>query len=195
VVLVATSKLKWQCWYFRYRKLKKKQKVNMMFTPNFMKTSPVVKHYNGRAKHRHGTINLFIPINRETMLRVQYFQMQRRASKSISNHWMLCCSHQHSCFAFNLSPIRIPACCVWIFSRYLRRLWTSTASYWDSFTFTFTSGRMSTDSILPTAPFTALLLFLILHYVISGVTRQALCYKPEGRGFDSRWGRWIFHLA
>jgi hypothetical protein len=23
----------------------------------------------------------------------------------------------------------------------------------------------------------------------------ALCYKPEGRGFDSRWGHWIFQLT
>jgi hypothetical protein len=24
---------------------------------------------------------------------------------------------------------------------------------------------------------------------------QAVCYKPEGRGIDSRWGDWIFHLT
>jgi hypothetical protein len=24
---------------------------------------------------------------------------------------------------------------------------------------------------------------------------EALCYKPEGHGFDSRWGRWIFQLT
>jgi hypothetical protein len=24
---------------------------------------------------------------------------------------------------------------------------------------------------------------------------QALCYKPEGRGFDSRYGSWDFPLA
>jgi hypothetical protein len=24
---------------------------------------------------------------------------------------------------------------------------------------------------------------------------EALCYKPEGRGFDSRWGHWIFQLT
>jgi hypothetical protein len=23
---------------------------------------------------------------------------------------------------------------------------------------------------------------------------EALCYKSEGRGFDSRWGHWIFQL-
>jgi hypothetical protein len=23
----------------------------------------------------------------------------------------------------------------------------------------------------------------------------ALCYKPEDRGFDSRWGRWDFTLT
>jgi hypothetical protein len=23
----------------------------------------------------------------------------------------------------------------------------------------------------------------------------ALCYKPEGRGFESRWGHWIFQLT
>jgi hypothetical protein len=22
---------------------------------------------------------------------------------------------------------------------------------------------------------------------------EALCYKPEGRGFDSRWCQWIFY--
>jgi hypothetical protein len=24
---------------------------------------------------------------------------------------------------------------------------------------------------------------------------EALCYKPEGRGFDSRWGHWAFQLT
>jgi hypothetical protein len=24
---------------------------------------------------------------------------------------------------------------------------------------------------------------------------EALCYKPGGWGFDSRWGHWIFQLA
>jgi hypothetical protein len=24
---------------------------------------------------------------------------------------------------------------------------------------------------------------------------EALCYKPEGRGFDTRWGHWIFQLT
>jgi hypothetical protein len=24
---------------------------------------------------------------------------------------------------------------------------------------------------------------------------EALCYKPEGRGFDSGWGHWIFQLS
>jgi hypothetical protein len=24
---------------------------------------------------------------------------------------------------------------------------------------------------------------------------EALAYKPEGRGFDSRWFKWIFSLA
>jgi len=24
---------------------------------------------------------------------------------------------------------------------------------------------------------------------------EALCYKPEGRGFDSRWCHWIFSLT
>jgi hypothetical protein len=40
-----------------------------------------------------------------------------------------------------------------------------------------------------------------LCYVLStfwghGVAKlvQALCYKPEGPGFDSRWGYWIFQL-
>jgi hypothetical protein len=25
-----------------------------------------------------------------------------------------------------------------------------------------------------------------------GIVVEALCYKLEGRGFDSRWRRWIF---
>jgi hypothetical protein len=29
----------------------------------------------------------------------------------------------------------------------------------------------------------------------SGVVVEALRYKPEGRGFDSRWCRWIFSLT
>jgi hypothetical protein len=29
-----------------------------------------------------------------------------------------------------------------------------------------------------------------MHAVILLV--EALCYKPEGRGFESRWGHWIF---
>jgi hypothetical protein len=28
----------------------------------------------------------------------------------------------------------------------------------------------------------------------SNSTEEALCYKPESRGFDSRWGHWIFQL-
>jgi hypothetical protein len=24
---------------------------------------------------------------------------------------------------------------------------------------------------------------------------ESLCYKPEGRGFDSRWGHWNFPLT
>jgi hypothetical protein len=28
-----------------------------------------------------------------------------------------------------------------------------------------------------------------------GSTVEALCYKPEGCGFDSRWGTWIFQLT
>jgi hypothetical protein len=27
------------------------------------------------------------------------------------------------------------------------------------------------------------------------VNVEALCYKPEGRGYDSRWGHWIFQLT
>jgi hypothetical protein len=26
------------------------------------------------------------------------------------------------------------------------------------------------------------------------VTVEALCYKPEGRGFETRWGEWIFSI-
>jgi hypothetical protein len=28
-----------------------------------------------------------------------------------------------------------------------------------------------------------------------GASGSVLCYKPEGRGFDSRWGHWIFQLS
>jgi hypothetical protein len=24
---------------------------------------------------------------------------------------------------------------------------------------------------------------------------KALCYKPQGRGFEYRWGQWIFQLT
>jgi hypothetical protein len=37
-----------------------------------------------------------------------------------------------------------------------------------------------------------------LHYMLhmsKGHAVEALCYKPEGRGFDSRWGNWIFQLT
>jgi hypothetical protein len=26
------------------------------------------------------------------------------------------------------------------------------------------------------------------------VVVEALCYKPEGRGFETRWGEWIFSI-
>jgi hypothetical protein len=30
---------------------------------------------------------------------------------------------------------------------------------------------------------------------VRGTEVEALCYKPEGRGFDSWWGHWIFQLT
>jgi len=41
--------------------------------------------------------------------------------------------------------------------------------------------------------FTILLYFLRGHAVVQLV--EALCYKPEGRGFDSRWCHWNFSLT
>ena len=38
-----------------------------------------------------------------------------------------------------------------------------------------------------------LMLYLVGHAVAQLV--EALCYKPEGRGFDSRWCYWIFSLT
>jgi hypothetical protein len=29
-------------------------------------------------------------------------------------------------------------------------------------------------------------------FMSTGIVLKALCYKPEGRGFNSRWGHWIF---
>jgi hypothetical protein len=33
--------------------------------------------------------------------------------------------------------------------------------------------------------------------IFVGVYKQvaALCHKPEGRGFDSRWDQWIFSVT
>jgi hypothetical protein len=37
--------------------------------------------------------------------------------------------------------------------------------------------------------------FQIRHVSLSGGYAVALCYKPEGRGFDSRWCHWNFSLT
>jgi hypothetical protein len=34
----------------------------------------------------------------------------------------------------------------------------------------------------------------LLHGARGSVPVKALCYKPEGRGFDTRWGEWIFSI-
>jgi hypothetical protein len=39
----------------------------------------------------------------------------------------------------------------------------------------------------------AVVLVILGHAVAQLV--EALCYKPEGRGFDSRSGHWIFQLT
>jgi hypothetical protein len=40
---------------------------------------------------------------------------------------------------------------------------------------------------------------LLVHVICGGGARvsvvEALRYKPEGRGFESRWGHWIFQLT
>ena len=39
---------------------------------------------------------------------------------------------------------------------------------------------------------------LLLHYIIGHTVAalvEALHYKPEGRGYDSRWGHWNFSLT
>jgi hypothetical protein len=37
-----------------------------------------------------------------------------------------------------------------------------------------------------------IIIYIILISLISGsVVVKALCYKPEGRGFDSRWGEFL----
>jgi len=51
-------------------------------------------------------------------------------------------------------------------------------------------------SILYTLTFIKLLTHILLmwgHAVAQLL--EALCYKPEGRGFDSRWRHWIFSLT
>jgi len=37
----------------------------------------------------------------------------------------------------------------------------------------------------------------VKHYLGYSVAHlvEALCYKPEGRGFDSRWGHWDFSMT
>jgi hypothetical protein len=35
----------------------------------------------------------------------------------------------------------------------------------------------------------------ILILNLRGIHKGALCYKPAGRGFDSRWGQWICQLT
>jgi hypothetical protein len=37
-----------------------------------------------------------------------------------------------------------------------------------------------------------LMLQVLLRHAVAQMV-EALCYKPKGRGFDSRWGRWIFN--
>jgi hypothetical protein len=45
------------------------------------------------------------------------------------------------------------------------------------------------------------MIIIICHHLYAGWGRavvqlvEALCYKPEGRGFDSRWCHWNFSLA
>jgi len=39
------------------------------------------------------------------------------------------------------------------------------------------------------------LLLLLLYGARGGVVVKALRYKPEGRGFDSRWFHWIFSVT
>jgi hypothetical protein len=43
--------------------------------------------------------------------------------------------------------------------------------------------------------YTRLLMFVVVH--LRGVAQlvEALRYKPEGRGFDSRWCHWNFSLT
>ena len=36
---------------------------------------------------------------------------------------------------------------------------------------------------------------LLLTGARGGVVFKALCYKPAGRGFDSRWCRWTFSVT
>jgi hypothetical protein len=42
---------------------------------------------------------------------------------------------------------------------------------------------------------TLFLEFTVEHGAHGGVVVEALRYKPEGRGFDSRWRHWIFSLT
>jgi hypothetical protein len=40
-----------------------------------------------------------------------------------------------------------------------------------------------------------LLLLLLLLEARGGAVVKALCYKPAGRGFDSRWCHWNFSVT
>jgi hypothetical protein len=46
--------------------------------------------------------------------------------------------------------------------------------------------------------YTVTIIIIIIIIIIAYMFRRGkatLCYKPEGRGFDSRWGHWDFSLT
>jgi hypothetical protein len=46
----------------------------------------------------------------------------------------------------------------------------------------------------PYSVFNLLLLLYLIQYLLPD-TLEAICYKPEGHGFDSRLGHWIFQFT
>jgi hypothetical protein len=60
---------------------------------------------------------------------------------------------------------------------------------------THNSPRQSEHSLLPSSVLHLAhkgFLYIIFHLVTGQLVVQALCCKREGRGFDTRWVKWIF---
>jgi hypothetical protein len=55
-------------------------------------------------------------------------------------------------------------------------------------------GRQVDEELVTNSKLLLLLLLLLLLGVFSSIMVKALCYKPEGRGFETRWGEWFLSI-